>query len=248
MKVVSEDLEVESLWLLPGEVSVLAAEVAVSSSLSHDWSLEVEVADDASWAEVEVLVDDLDKVGVGETLLDGSVGVNVYGKWVWDTDSVGELDDYSASKASSNDGLGDPASSVGSRSVDLGGVLSGESSSTVCSPSTIGVDDDLTSGKTSISVRATDDESSRWVHVVDGALIEVLGWDDELDDVLDEVGSDLLLGDIRGVLGGDDDGVDADWDHSAVDRLVLNGDLGLSVRADPVEDALLADLSEAGAK
>jgi len=64
-------------------------------------------------------------------------------------------------------------------------------------------------------VRATDHEPPRRVEVEDGVLVEVLGRDHGLDHVLLEVLGDLLVGDVRGVLGRDEDGVDADGDHGA---------------------------------
>ena len=58
-------------------------------------------------------------------------------------------------------GFGNPPGEVGSRSVDLGVILSGESTSTVGTPAAVGVDDDLTTGKTGVTLRAADDEESR---------------------------------------------------------------------------------------
>mmetsp|Transcript_11903 Transcript_11903/g.24781 ORF Transcript_11903/g.24781 Transcript_11903/m.24781 type:complete len:221 (+) Transcript_11903:965-1627(+) len=84
--------------------------------------------------------------------------------------------------------------------------------------------------------------------MVDGLVVEVLGRDDGLDDVLHEVSRDLLVGDVLGVLGGDNDGVDALGDRNAVLKLVLTSDLGLSVGADPVAGAVLAHLGQLGAE
>src|SRR5258706_834636 len=54
-----------------------------------------------------------------------------------------------------------PASRIGSRTIDLGEVLSGESTSTVGSPSTVCINDDLTAGKTGVTLRATNNEAAR---------------------------------------------------------------------------------------
>ena len=67
----------------------------------------------------------------------------------------------------------------------------------------------------------------------DGLVVQVLGGHHSLDDVLHEVLVDLVVGHVRGVLGGDKDGVHALGDHGAVLLLVLHGDLGLAVRAQP---------------
>ena len=102
-------------------------------------------------------------------------------------------------------------------------------------PATVSIDDDLAASKASISVQAANDKLARWVEVVNGVVVEVLCGDDLVDHVLLEVGLDLLLADIRAVLRGNDNGVDANGDHGAVVVLVLHSDLGLSVRADPKE-------------
>ena len=59
--------------------------------------------------------------------------------------------------------LCDPAGEVCGRSVDLGIVLAGESTTTMCTPTAIGVDDDLTASQTSITLWATNDEEARWL-------------------------------------------------------------------------------------
>lgn len=243
-------LEVQGLRSLPGEVSVVAAEVTVSGGLLHDRAAQVQVADDGSRAQVEVILDNLGDLQVGLTRAGqtSTVGINEDGQWVRHTDGIGQLDQASVGQTSSDKGLGDPTSSVGSGTIDLGGILTREGSTTVGTPTTIGINDDLAAGQTSITVRTTDDETTRRVQVVDGLLVEVLSRDDRLDDVLQQLSLDLLLGDVLVVLGGDDDGVDADRHRAAVLKTVLAGDLGLTVRANPRADTVLADLSQAGTK
>ena len=53
-----------------------------------------------------------------------------------------------------------PAGGIGSRTIDLGEVLAGEGTSTVGSPSTVRIDDDLTASKTGITLRATNNEAA----------------------------------------------------------------------------------------
>ena len=62
--------------------------------------------------------------------------------------------------------LTNPAGGIGSRSVDLGKVLSGESSSTVSSPTTIGIDNDLATGQASITLGTTNDEAARGLNLL----------------------------------------------------------------------------------
>ena len=76
--------------------------------------------------------------------------------------------------------------------------------------------------------------------MVDGVVIQVLGGDGLLDDVLLDRLAELLSSDVGGVLGGDDDGVDTDGDNSAVVVLVLDSDLGLGVGPQPRQGAVAA--------
>jgi len=76
--------------------------------------------------------------------------------------------------------------------------------------------------------------------VVNGLVIQVLSRDGLLDDLLEDLLAKLLSGDVLGVLSGDDDGVDSEGNNGAVVVLVLNGDLGLSVGAEPRERAVAA--------
>ncbi|DAZ98358.1 TPA: hypothetical protein N0F65_000677 [Lagenidium giganteum] len=241
-------LQNEVLDGLPGEVFIVAAEVAVRGGLAHDWALELQVTLEDTGAQVKVLLNDLHEVIVGEAVLHGAVRVNVDAKWVWHTNSVRKLHEGTRSEALGNDRLSDPTRGVSGRTVHLGGVLAREGTTTVGAPATIGVDDDLTASEAGITVWATNDEAARWVQVVHGLVVEVLLWDNGLNDVLHEVSSDLLVADFIVVLGRDDDSVHALWHHAAIFFLVLDGDLGLAIRADPVESAVLAHFSQTRAQ
>lgn len=149
-------LELELLGLLPGEA--LVAEVTVLGSTVVDRVGEVELLDNDTGTEVEVLADDLDELV--RRLVGGTVGLDEEREGLSNTNGVGELDETAASETSLNQGLGDPAGEVGSGTVDLGVVLSGESTTTVSTPTTVGVDNDLTASKTGITLGTTDDEEA----------------------------------------------------------------------------------------
>jgi len=159
---------IELLGVLPGEVFVISAEVTVSGSGCVDGASHVELSDKASGLEVEVLHDDANAFFV----VSGAVGVNEHGHGIRDTNGVRNLNKCASAKLGGNKRLGDPSAVVGGRAIDLGRVLTREGSSAVGTPSTVGINDDLTSGQTGITVRSTDDEAARRVGGNLGLFIE----------------------------------------------------------------------------
>lgn len=137
--------------------------MAVLGSLEVDGAVQVELTDNDTRAEIEVLVDDLDELV--RALLRGAVSVDVDGEGLSDTNGVRELDKGTTSEAGGDKGLGDPAADVGSRAVDLGEVLAREGTATVGTPTAVGVDNDLATSQTGITLRATDDEETRGLNL-----------------------------------------------------------------------------------
>lgn len=145
-------------------------------------------------------------------------------------------------EASSNKGLGDVSSVVSTRSVDLGGVLSRVSTTSMRAPATIGVDNNLSSSHTSISGRTSNVELARGVNHVFSVFVEELSRADLLDDLLDEGLSDLSVLDRGVVLGRDQNVEDLNGLKvlSILTLLVLNNDLGLAVGSEPSDLATLS--------
>lgn len=132
---------------------------------------------DDTRSEIPVLADDLDKLLIGP--LASAISVDVNRQRFGDTNSVRELDKCTASETSSNKGLGykqgisenfflgtrrtkhtDPACGISSRTIDLREILAREGTSTVGTPATIGIDNDLATSKTSITLRTANNETS----------------------------------------------------------------------------------------
>jgi len=227
----------------PLEVGFGSSEVTVASTRSVDRSSEVKISDYDSRSEVEVLVDDLGQVGIG--VKSGSVGVDVNGEGMSQTDSVSDLHEAPLAKFGVNQGSGNPSGGISRGSVDLGGVLSGESASSVGSPSAVGIDDNLSSSQSCVSVRSANDEFSGGVDNDLRFILDIFRRDDFLDDVLDDLLSKkfVLGGHLVIVLRGNQNGMDPLGNHAAVDVLVDDGDLRLSVRSDPVEGSVLSNVS-----
>jgi len=159
--------------------------VTESGGLLVDRLSEVELLDDVSRSEGEVSADNIAEVVVVLTVLDGAVGINPDGEGIGESNSVGDLDADSVAEASSNQGLGDVSSVVSAGSVDLGGVLSRVSTTSMRAPATVGVDNNLSSGDTSIGSRTSDIELARGVNHVLGVFVKELSRADLLDDLLD---------------------------------------------------------------
>mmetsp|Transcript_26376 Transcript_26376/g.57789 ORF Transcript_26376/g.57789 Transcript_26376/m.57789 type:complete len:485 (+) Transcript_26376:43-1497(+) len=126
---------------------------------------------------IEVDLDHFGNLGGGEAFLLGSVGLDEDGQRLSDTNGVRKLNTSTLGESGLDDGLGNPTARVGGRSIDLGRILSGESTSSVGTPSTVGINDDLTSGKSGISLRSSNDEFTRGVdvEVAGGAVIDGKG-------------------------------------------------------------------------
>lgn len=152
------NLELELLRLLPGE-ALVGTEVTVLGRLAVDGLGKVQLLDDDTRSKVEVVADDLDKLVRG--LLRGAVRVDVDGEGLSDTNGVRKLDEGTSGQASGDQGLGDPATDISGGSIDLGEVLAGEGTTTVGTPATVGVDDDLAASQTGITLGTTNDEEAR---------------------------------------------------------------------------------------
>lgn len=109
------------------------------------------------------------------------------------------------------------------------------------SPTSVSISDDLPSSQASVSSRSTNDEQVAGVEHVP-SVDEPLLRDCVLDDVIDEVLSELIVGNVGVVLCADEDGVDSYWCDEVTLFFVLHCNLHLSVWTHPVQDFLLPAL------
>jgi hypothetical protein len=188
--------------------------------------------------QVKVLADNLGELRV--RLLARAVRVDKDGQGLGDTNGVRELHQDTSRKTSCDEGLGNPARSVGGGPVDLGEVLSAESTTTAGSPASVGVNDNLSACDTGVTLGTADHETTRGLDVVDGLVIEEVGGDDLLDDLFENLLPEVLGGNLLSVLSGDDDSIDTQGCNSAPLLLVLDSDLSLGVWAEPSAGAIAA--------
>jgi len=111
------------------------------------------------------------------------------------------------------------------------------------SPSTIGIDNNLSSCESSISLRTSHDKAARGVNDDIGVLQE-FSRANFLDDLLNKGILDLLVRDIRVMLSGDEDIVNSDW----LDIISLVGifynDLGFKVRSQPGDGSTVSGFTD----
>jgi len=238
-------LKLELLRLLPGEVGIRATKVTKRSSLLINRTTKLKITGKHTRTKIKVVENDADQLLIG--LDTSAVSVNIQRQRLRDTDAVADLDKAALAELSSNEGLGDPTSSISTRTIDLARILARECTTTVSTPATISINDDLTASHTSITLRTTDDETARGIDEVDGLVVDELTRDDLVDDLLTNDLAELLVGDRGIVLSGDNDSVDTPWDEVARALrvlLVLDGDLRLHIRTKPLDGTVLTGNSE----
>ena len=161
---------VDLVGLLPGEVGIVTAEVAVGGGLAVDRAAEVEVAQDRGRPEVEHLADEL----LDQRLVDvvRPEGLDVDRERVGDADRVGNLDLAALGEPGGDDVLGHVARGVGARAVDLGRILAREGAAAVRDGAAVGVDDDLAAGEPGVSHRPADHELAGRVDVEEVGVLQ----------------------------------------------------------------------------
>ena len=79
-------------------------------------------------------------------------------------------------------------------------------------------------------------------YMVDGPVIQILAWNDFLNDLLFDLFSQLLGGDGLAMLCADDDRVNPFGYHGTAIMLIFNGDLSLGVRSEPRQATVIAGI------
>lgn len=108
------------------------------------------------------------RIIVGITIDDCAVAVDVDTQRFSDTNSVGNLDHASFAESVSNQVLSNPPSSISSRSINLRRVLTRESTSTMSSPTSISITDNLPASQARIASGSSNNEGSARVEDVLG--------------------------------------------------------------------------------
>jgi len=79
-----------------------------------NWPLQLELLDNLTWAEAEVLADNFGEIRVGSAAIHGAVRVDVDAERVSKADSIGNLDENTVAQACMNERLCDIPAIIGS--------------------------------------------------------------------------------------------------------------------------------------
>merc|ERR1712232_395775 len=136
----------------------LAAKVAVCSSHLVLWLTECQRNGNGTRAAVKLNLENVGDVVSCQLASLRAVGLHKEGQRLGDTDGIRELDKASLGKTTLHHRLGHLTADVGCGTIHLGWVLARESTTTMCTPAAIGVNDDLTSCEACITLWPTNDE------------------------------------------------------------------------------------------
>merc|ERR1740121_3150288 len=129
------------------------------------WLAESQRLSDGARTTVESDLDDVGDVISTQCSLLGAISLNEKRQRLCDSDGVRELYQCSLAQAALHDGFGHLSADVSSRSINFSGILARKCASSMGSPTSICVDDNLTPCKPSIALWTTDDELPGWVDV-----------------------------------------------------------------------------------
>ncbi len=188
-----------------------------------DRAAQVQRLDDARRPQIEVLADQRDQLRIGD--LAGAERLYEERERVRHTNRVGDLQLEALRQAGRDDVLGDIARRIGRRAIHLCRILAAERPAAMARHAAVGVHDDLAPRQAGVAHWPADGEAARRIDEELGVCIQHLRRNHRSDDVLDHVGTNLLLGGGLCMLGRDDDRVYAHW--PAV--LVLHRHLALAV-------------------
>ncbi len=159
---------VDAVGALPRESGILASKVTVGGSLLEDGATQVEIANDSARAQVED--GSHGTFDSGLVHMGGAKGIDHDRERLGDADRICQLDLAAIGKTGGDHVFGNPARRIGGGTVDLGAVLTRERAAAVPAAAAVGVNDDLTAGKTGVRLRAADNEAAGRVDVEVGVL------------------------------------------------------------------------------
>jgi len=134
-----------------------------------------------------------------------------------------------------------PSCSICSRTIDFCRIFARKSTTSMSSPTPIGICNDLTACETRISCWSSNDESVAWIENkpgVDQPFFRYCRFYDKIEQIF----PNLLVGDFRIVLGRDKNRMNSNWSNDGAIFFVLHSNLNFSIRAHPRDNFFLSTL------
>ena len=198
--------------------------MTISSSLLVDRTAKVKHLDDTSRTKIKILTNDLNKLSLRK--LTCSEGIHTDRSRMRNTDRIGKLDLTLVSKTCCNNVLCNITCSISSRTVNLCAVLTGKSTAAVTSCSAVGINDDLTTCQTTVTVRSADNKTTCRIDEILRIRINHISRNDRIKNILLNILMDLLLSNIRIMLCRAYNSIDS---LRLAGLIILNSNLSLSI-------------------
>ena len=213
--------------------------MSVSRCLLIDRTAKIKHPDDSCRTKIEVLSYDLNQLLIRN--LASSEGIYSDRGGLCNANRIGKLDLTLISQSCCYDILCYITCCISCRTVYLGAVLTRESTAAVTCISAVGIYNDLTSGKTCVSVRSTDYETACRIDEVFGILIQKLLRKDRIKYILLNILVNLLLCYIRIMLGRKHNSLQTD---GLAILIILYRHLALSIGTQIRQGSVLTDICE----
>ena len=126
-------------------------------------------------------------------------------------------------------------------------ILAGEGTTTMSTPSAICINNNFSTSKTSVTLWTTNNKSTRWLEMVYSIIVHEFGWDNGIDDLnislvgfcagsimsnthlFSELSAHIIIIDIVGVLGRDDNSIDTSWNDFTISQNMFTSDLSFGI-------------------
>jgi len=215
----------------------------VCRRLPINGTLQIEHADDAGRAKVELLAHNVAELLIRE--LARAEGIDRDRGRRSDTDRIGELNLHIVREARCNQVLCDIARRIGCGAVHLGRILAGERAAAVARIAAVGIDNNLSAGQARIAVRTADYKAAGRVNIKARVLVHEFLREHRIENILLHIRVNLLLTHLRIVLGREDHRVET---RRLAVLIVLDRNLALAVRAKIRERLVLSELGQLAAE
>lgn len=165
----------------------------VQTDLTINRSFEIQFLDDHSRSQIEIFSHQFDQVLISISLLSSSMSIHINTNRFLHSNSITNLHNTSLAVSIGNQTLSNPSCGIGSTSIYLTRILSTESTTSMTTPTSIGITNNFSTGYPCIGNWSTDNKASRRIDNEFSSFINEFFRDDFLDDFFKNIIIDGLL-------------------------------------------------------